>query len=82
MFLDRYENYSAWRREGIGTMEDKRKKGGGKKSLYRGKKGLDYEVPFSDIKMSEQKISEHFRKVKGNKNEKSKKAVRINQNML
>ncbi len=48
-------------------MEDKRKKRGGKKSLYRGKKGLDYEVPFSDIKMSEQKISEHFRKMKGNK---------------
>lgn len=67
MFQDGYENDWAWRCEGIGTMEDKRKKRGRKKSLYRGKKGLDYEVPFSDIKMSEQKITEHFRKMKGNK---------------
>lgn len=36
-----------------------------KKSLYRGKKHLDYEVPFSDKEGSNEKLKEHFQKIKG-----------------
>lgn len=42
-------------------MEEKKEKVKAEKALYRGKKGLDYEVPFSDIKTTNQKISEHFK---------------------
>ena len=35
-----------------------------KKNLYRGKKKLDYEVPFSDKEGSNRKLKEHFQKIK------------------
>ena len=35
-----------------------------KRSLYRGKKQLDYEVPFSDKEGSSRKLKEHFYKIK------------------
>ena len=35
-----------------------------KRSLYRGKKQLDYEVPFSDKEGSNRKLKEHFYKIK------------------
>lgn len=33
-----------------------------KRSLYRGKRNLDYEVPFADKKESMKRIKEHMRK--------------------
>lgn len=35
-----------------------------KKSLYRGKKNLDYEIPFEDKKESLRRIKEHMRENK------------------
>lgn len=36
-----------------------------KRSLYRGEKQLDYELPFNDKEKSIEKIKEHMREKKG-----------------
>ncbi len=43
-------------------MEEKNKES--KKALYRGEKGLDYEIPLSNKKITGEKISEHFARLK------------------
>ena len=35
-----------------------------KKHIYRGEKGLDYEIPLSNKKITGEKISEHFARLK------------------